>query len=179
MKLVLLIVVPIAVAIFVLAVANNWIWAIVSFIASIFLVNWMTAAPIECPPELLKKAIAIADFRNSLPLSIRSVTNVNGLYIQCGQMEDGSTEYAVGSDMNVPALIFRNLPEGVRVIKYVHGNWEEALDKLSSKVHGLRAAIMAEDKKDFLIWLQVGLNIVDINQFAELAGAEFEKLVSK
>ena len=179
MKLVLLIVVPIAVAIFVLAVANSWIWAVVSLISSIFIVNWITASPDVCPPELLKKAIAIADFRNSLPLSIRSVTNVNGLYIQCGQMEDGSTEYAVGSDMNVPALIFRNLPEGVRVIKYVHGNWEEALDKLSSKVQRLRAAIMAEDKKDFLIWLQVGLNIVDINQFAELAGAEFEKLVSK
>jgi len=216
MKFILLIIGPIAVAILVGSAANSWIWAIISFILSMFAFNWIAVAlfgrptaeqehrwaagqfedfsPSEIgreikqvqsrllgpPPELLDKTTVIADFKISSPLVIQAVTNVNGVYVQCAEKEDSSTEYAAGGDMVVPDLVFVRSPlKGVHVIKYVPGEWEKALDRTFLKVQRLKAALDTRDKKAFVASLQEGLDIADVDAFRALAETGFTEIVGR
>ncbi len=216
MKVILLVIGPIVVAILVGTAANSWIWAIISFILSMFAFNWIAVAlfgrptaeqerrwaagqgvdfsPSEIgreikqvksrllgpPSELLDKVIVIADFKISSPLVIRTVTNVNGVYVQCAEKEDSSTEYAAGGDMVVPDLVFVRSPlKGVHVIKYVPGEWEKALDRTFLKVQRLKAALDARDKKAFVASLQEGLDIADVDTFRVLAEAGFTEIMGR
>jgi hypothetical protein len=131
--------------------------------------------------ELMDKTMMIADFKNSSPFVIRVLTYVPGVYVQrSAETEDGSTEYAAGGDMYIPDLVFvRSLTKGVRVIKYVPGAWEKALDGLFFKVQSLKTALETRDKESFLASLREGLDIEDEDVFRVNGEAGFKELVGR
>ena len=130
------------------------------------------------PSELLDRVIVIAGFKISLPFVIRAVINVNGVYVQSVEREDGSTEYAAGGDTLLPDLVFvRKSLKEVRVIKYIPGEWEKALDRTYFKVQKLKAALEARDKESFLASLQEGLDIADEDAFRVQVEAVFTEMM--
>jgi hypothetical protein len=80
--------------------------------------------------------------------------------------------------MYVPDLAFvRSLPKGVRVIKYIPGAREKALDRTFFKVQRLKAALEARGKESFLASLREGLHIADEDAFRVLGEAGFTEMV--